>query len=541
MPREYFDDFPVLPTVRDLILDGFKRGGDKRQFLFRDADGNEISKTFNDVYADVCALGAFLRSRGVDDTKKIAILSENSYFWNVAYYAGVCNGSVVVPLENGMTAAEISDQISDSGCDTVFYSDAQSEKIKYAASQPDTTLKHCFSASDERLFYEEGLKASEEYRDAFLATTVKPDDLACIVYTSGTTGKNKGVMLTHKNICSNVYSLLHIATGGHGIGFLPLNHTYTWVTGLFATLVKSEWGYICTNLNRIYKDIIEYKPYQFAAVPMVVEMIYQNILLTAKRNGSYDKLMQGIEMSRNFMLSGYDARREIFSQIHESLGGNLECIYCGGAYLSPQIEEFMHDIGILITTGYGLTECSPVVTCSRKYEYKFGSAGLPLDCCEIRINEPDEDGVGEIYVRGDNVTPGYYNDPDTTAQAFDGEWLKTGDYGYIDDDGYLWFTGRKKNLIILTNGKNVSPEIIESRLTAELPYVKEALVYEKDNRICAEVYLDEEEHPDARERLPEGIKEVNNNLAEFMKIATFVIRDTEFPKTATLKIKRTYK
>ena len=540
MAREYLDDFPVCATVRELILDGFRRGGEKRQFLFRDENGEEREKTFRDVYENTAALGAYLRSLDVKKGDRIAILSENSYFWNVAYYAGVVNGSVVVPLESGMPAEDVAAQISDSGCVAAFYSEAQAEKIAYAKALPGSPLLHCLPAAAAETYYAAGSAAPEACGVAFLSETVSPEDLACIVYTSGTTGKTKGVMLTHKNICANVYALLHVASGGHGIGFLPLNHTYSWVTGLFATLVKSEWGYICTSLHRIYKDIKTYKPYQFAAVPMVVEMIYQNIILTAKRNGTYEKLMQGIQMSRNFMLSGYDARREIFSEIHENLGGNLECIFCGGAYLSPEIEEFMFDIGIRVATGYGLTECAPCVTCNRKYEYKFGSAGLPLDCNEIRMNDPDADGVGEIWVRGDNVTPGYFNDPVATAEAFEGEWLKTGDYGRIDDEGYLWFTGRKKNLIILSNGKNVSPEAIEGKLTSMLPYVKEALVYEKDKKICAEVYLDEDATPDARSLLPGGIEEVNASLADFMQIQTFVVRDDPFPKTATLKIKRNY-
>ena len=537
-PRTYYEDFPVLPTLKDLILDGFRRGGDRRQFLFLDKDGKEQEKTFAAVYADTMAMAAYLRSLGVGRGERVAILSENSYFWNVAYYAGIVNGSVIVPLEPGMPAGDVYDQIANSGCVAAIHSAAQAEKIRFSAEQPGSPLRHCLCADDADAFFQKGKAAPEAVKTALLEESSAPEDLACIVYTSGTTGKTKGVMLTHKNICSNVYALLHINTGGHGIGFLPLNHTYSWVTGLFATLVKSEWGYICTNLHRIYKDIQTYKPYQFAAVPMVVEMIYQNIILKAKRNGTYEKLMRGVETSRNFMLSGYDARREIFSEIHEGLGGNLVCIFCGGAYLSPEIEEFMYDIGIQIVTGYGLTECAPCVTASRQYEYKFGSAGLPLECNEVKIADPDEDGVGEILVRGDNVTPGYFGDPETTAEAFDGDWLKTGDYGYLDEEGYLWFTGRKKNLIILSNGKNVSPEIIEGRLTSALPYVKEALVYEKNNRICAEVFLDEAQTPDARSLLPAGIEEVNAGLADYMQIQTFVVRDTEFPKTATLKIKR---
>ncbi len=531
MPREYFTDFPVCATVKELIEDGARRGGDKRQFVFRE-NGEEKEKTFREVYADSCAMAVFLRLHGVGKGEKLAILCENCYWWNVAYYGAVLGGCVVLPLDTGLSAANVREQLENAGCTAVFCSVRQAEK---ADCVPADRL---WTADRTAAYIDEGNAADEAFRADVLNTPVAPEELAAIVYTSGTTGRTKGVMLSHKNICSNVYSLLHLMPGAHGIGFLPLNHTYAWVTGLFATLVKGEWGYICTDLKRIYKDIREYKPHQFAAVPMVVEMLYQNILLTAKRQGTYDKLMQGVRMSKNFMLSGYDARREIFSEIHEKFGGNLSCIYCGGAYLSPEIEEFMYDIGIQIITGYGLTECSPCVTCGRRYEFRIGSAGLPLDCNEVRSHDPDEDGVGEIYVRGDNVMMGYYHDPEATAAAFDGDWLKTGDYGRLDGDGYLWFSGRKKNLIILSNGKNVSPEEIEGKLVSMIDGVKEAVVREDDRKICAEIYLDEANWPDARETLAADIERVNAVLPEYMHIQKTVLRDTEFPKTATLKIKR---
>lgn len=535
-PREYYGDFPVLPTVRDLILDGFERGGDKRQFLFEDEEGNEKEKRFSDVRRDTLAFAAFLRSKGLAQGDRFAILCENRYFWNVAFYACAVSGIVILPLDVGLAEDGVIDQTEASGCRAVFCSKKQKTKIDACLARESCPLEFVFTTDEEEKYVELGLNT--DGADAAPDIEVKQDDLLAIVYTSGTTGRTKGIMLTHKNVCADVYAVVHLQKPVHGIGLLPLNHTFSWVSGLFATLVASQWGYICTNLSHVYRDIKKYRPYQFAAVPMMVEMIYQNIIITAKRNGSYDRLMQGIEMSRNFMLSGYDARREMFSEIHEKFGGNLETIYCAGAYLDPKIERFMFDIGIQVLTAYGLTECSPGVTCSRRYEYKFGSAGLPMECCEIRINEPDEDGVGEIYVRGDNVMAGYYNDPEATASVFDGEWLKTGDVGYIDEDGYLFFTGRKKNLIILSNGKNVSPEEIENIIRSRIEYVKEVVVSEKNGLICAEVFLDEEKYPDARDRINADVAEVNTHLPDYEQIQKIGIRDTEFPKTTTLKIKR---
>ena len=537
MSRVYYEDFPVLPTVKDLILDGFDRGGEKRQFLFHDAAGKEREKRFCDVKADTLALGAYLRKKGLVPGERIAIAMGNCYEWNAAFYALAVGGWTAVPLDANLPAEELADELRRGGCAAVFHDEARREKIEAARGAGLPALRLAFDMARAGEYYAEGAAAADE-ETALLNVPAAPEDLLAIVYTSGTTGPAKGVMLTHKNVCADVYALLHISTGGHGIGFLPLNHTYSWVTGLFATLVKSEWGYICTDLRKLYRDISAYKPYQFAAVPLAVEMIYQNILHTARRNGAEEKLRRAIETSRNFMLSGYDARREMFADIHEKLGGNLETVFCGGAHLDPGIEEFMFDIGIQVRTGYGLTECAPVVACQRQWEYKFGSVGLPLECCEVRIHEPDAHGIGEIRVRGDNVSPGYYGDPAATAEAFEDGWFKTGDLGYLDEEGYLFFTGRKKNLIVLSNGENVSPEQLETRLAARIPYIKEALVRERDGRLTAELYPDPEEAPDAKDRIAEDLKAFNADLPAYLRLANVTLRDTPFEKTATMKIKR---
>lgn len=537
MDMEYYDDFPVYSTIKELILGGAQRGGDKKQFMYEDSKHNVYEKTFKDVYEDECALGSLMYSRGMKHGMKIAILSENSYDWNVIYYMTLAGGFVSVPLDSRLSAIEIVEQLSDCGCDALFFSSDNKEKAEAVKSSGKFLNTRFFCTENISELYEAGRKAEEKYLDEYLSAKVEPEDMACIVYTSGTTGKTKGVMLSNKNIMSDVNASLHAITGSHGIGFLPLNHTYAWVSGLFASLVRCEWGYICTNIASVYKDIKKYKPHQFAAVPLVVEMIYHNIISNAKRNGKYESLMRGIETSNNFLLSGYDARREIFSEIHENLGGNLEYILCGGAYLNPEIEQFMQDIGIPVLTGYGLTECSPCVTLTRRFDYKPGSMGRPLECSEVKIHEPNEDGIGEIYVKGDNVMMGYYNDPKATAEVFDGEWLKTGDYGYIDEDGYVFFTGRKKNLIILSNGKNAAPEEIENKLYS-IEYVKEVLVYEEKGRICGEFFLDTEKYPDAEKTLKADVAKVNKLLADYKQVNHIKIRDTEFPKTTTLKIIR---
>ena len=256
--------------------------------------------------------------------------------------------------------------------------------------------------------------------------------------------------------------------------------------------------------------------------------------------GKEELLKKGLKISNFLMKFGIDIRRKIFGMVIDNLGGNLDMIICGGAYLDPKYEKGLYDLGIDVFNGYGLTECSPVITCNHPGKFKFGSVGTPLDCCEIKIHEPDEDGVGEVYVRGDNVMVGYYGEPEATAQAFDGGWFKTGDYGRIDKDGFLFMVGRKKNLIVLSNGKNVSPEELEEKLMTAIPYIKEVLVYEEDRKIVGEFFLNEEDYPDAKKTLKEDVNEFNARMPIFKRINKVRTRDDEFPKTTTLKIVRKY-
>ncbi len=400
-------------------------------------------------------------------------------------------------------------------------------------------VKHWFCIDDFDDFIEKGLEIYDGGDKSFEDIEVKPEDLACISYTSGTTAKSKGVMLSHKNIASNCSSACRAHSGRHVIGFIPLNHTYAWVSALFATYIVIEWGYMCDSIKDIQKDLVKIKPYNFSGVPLVVETIYDKIWKTARKTGREDVLKKGLKISNFLMKLGIDKRRKIFKTILDNLGGNLDMIICGSANLDPKYEKGMHDFGIDVFNGYGLTECSPGVTCNRADKFKFGSVGTPLDCCEIKIVNPDDEGVGEIYVKGTNVMVGYYGDPEATAAAFDGEWLKTGDFGRIDKDGFLFMVGRKKNLICLSNGKNVSPEELEDKLR-RIEYVSEVLVYADDKKIIGEFFLNEEDYPDARARLKGDVDAFNRKMPSFKNINKIIIRDEEFPKTTTLKIARNY-
>lgn len=529
---------PTYQTVKEIIVKGAKKGGDKRQFVFLDKNKKECERSFNQTWNEIAAIGTFFYGRGLDGKKKIAIIGENCFEWMVIYYATLVGCNITVPMDCKLPEEDLADQLIRCGCDALVYTDKFIPMVENFKKYPEMPEMQYFNISDDYAeFIKEGEAGLENGEKAFLEADVKPEDLACIAYTSGTTAKSKGVMLTHKNIASNCSSACRAHTGRHAIGFLPLNHTYAWVSALFSSYILTEWGYLCDGIGNIQGDLKKYQPYNFSGVPLVVETIYDRIWKTARKTGREDILKKGLKISNTLMKLGIDRRRKIFKTIIDNLGGNLNMIVCGGANLDPKYEKGMHDFGIEIYNGYGMTECSPAITCNRPGKCKFGSVGVPLDCCEIKISNPDEEGVGEIYVRGDNVTQGYYGDPEATAAAFDGEWFKTGDHGRIDEDGFLFIVGRKKNLICLSNGKNVSPEELEDKLS-RIEYVKEVLVFEENNKICAELFLNEEDYPDARARIKGDIDEFNRNMPLFKNIGKFTLRDTEFPKTTTLKIVR---
>lgn len=532
-------NIPDYSTLKEIIVTGTKRGGDKRMVMFLDKDKNMCELNYNQMWRKICGVGTYFKSLGLVEHKKIAIIGENVIEWVIAYYAILCGGNITVPMDYKLPKEDLADQLIRCGCDALVYTAKFSSMVEEFKKDENMPVKYWFCVDDFNDYIAKGLEIYDGGDKSFEDIEVKPDDLACISYTSGTTAKSKGVMLSHKNIASNCSSACRAHSGRHVIGFIPLNHTYAWVSALFATYIVIEWGYMCDSIKDIQKDLVRIKPYNFSGVPLVVETIYDKIWKTARRTGREEVLKKGLKISNFLMKLGIDKRRKIFKTILDNLGGNLDMIICGSANLDPKYEKGMHDFGIDVFNGYGLTECSPGVTCNRADKFKFGSVGTPLDCCEIKIVNPDDEGVGEIYVKGTNVMVGYYGDPEATAAAFDGEWLKTGDHGRIDKDGFLFIVGRKKNLICLSNGKNVSPEELEDKLR-RIDYVAEVLVYADDKKIIGEFFLNEEDYPDARERLKGDVDAFNRNMPSFKNINKIIIRDEEFPKTTTLKIARKY-
>ena len=344
-------------------------------------------------------------------------------------------------------------------------------------------------------------------------------------------------MLTHGNLASDVVAACRCVKGDNSQLLLPLHHTFSWASAMLAAFVYIKDLHISGNLRHILRDFRTNRPQNVSAVPMMADLLYKGVRKKKKKTGQERKLKRGIGLSRFLMKLGIDKRRELFAQVHENFGGRLEIMICGGAALDPELQQGLHNLGIEVLNGYGITECSPIVSVNRNHDYRFGSVGKPLPCNKVKIDCPDENGIGEILVSGSNVMKGYYKDPEATAEAFDGEWFRTGDYGRIDKDGFLYITGRKKNLIILANGENISPEELEEKLL-RIEYVDEVVVYEYDNTITAEFYLNEKDHPDARSRIDADVKKFNKTVSKSRNIGKIKLRDEPFEKTTTMKIKR---
>ena len=534
-----YGNIPNMDTVKEIILRGAELGQNKKQYVFKNLDGNTQTKTFNEVFYDATGLGQHLYTLGMRG-KKVAVLSENSYYWIAAFYAIVTGKITAIPLDPKLPKEDLTDLMVRSGCNAIFYTEDFAPAIEMMKENPEVKLTEYLKIEDFDEIVRMGHDELDNGAENYLDDTVTGDDLGFIVYTSGTTGKSKGVMLSQKNVASNAIATCRAMTGGQTVAFLPFNHTLSWASALFASPLLSEWGYLCNSLRNLQKDMVENHPQHITAVPLAVETIYKRIWFTAKKEGKEEKLKTGLKISKFLMKFGIDVRRKLFKEVIDNLGGNLEMIICGGAFLDPKYENGLYDLGIQVINGYGTTECSPIITCNRLSNFKFGSAGYALECNDVMIKDPDDEGVGEVYAKGTNVMQGYYNDPEATAEAFDGEWYKTGDYGYMDEDGFLYLRGRKKNLIVLSNGKNVSPEELEDKLMS-IDYIKEVVVYDENGAITAEFFLDTVTYPDAESRIKGDVRALNKTMPAFKQITKIKTRDKEFPKTTTLKIKRKYK
>lgn len=475
-------------------------------------------KTYEEVWQDVKRFSAKLQKDGYVG-KKIALVGLPSYEWLVAFFSIMNAGAVAVTLDKELNKEVLAERIEFSDSSMLFYGKGYD---KLAELCKDSVI--CKSFSDLEEYTSFNGKCNYE---------PKAEDLALICFTSGTTSKSKAVMLSQKNIMSNSID------GAMSKGFtenakllavLPLNHAFA-VVQIFGPMYGGSSICINESLRYFLQDMKYYKPTTMLMVPLMINTVYNQINKKVEEENKTQLVNFMRKLSRLLNHLHIDIRKKAFSKIREVFGGNLTTVVSGGAYLNPDKILFFRDLGVNILQGYGITECSPVVSTNTDKKQKIESVGYVMPYNEVRIVN------GEVQVKGDNVMLGYYKNEEDTKKAFDGEWFKTGDLGYVDEDGFLYITGRIKNLIILSNGENIVPEEIEAKIE-KIQNVCEVIVAEKNDKICAQIYLGENDSQENRDIVKKEIIKLNKTLPSYSKIQITEFREKEFKKNSSKKIIR---
>lgn len=493
--------------------------------------------TYSRMYGEIRAFGKYLIKNGFGG-KRIAVIGKNSYEWMLVFFGTLCAGSVIVPLDKGLLEYEIKEQLERAEADVVFYS----ENMEKSFTELEGIRKICLEGDELKKWLEDGeaLDNDSEYD----SVEIDSEALGILIFTSGTTQKSKAVMLSQKNIAANVNGMNEwekFYETDINLAILPFHHAFG-MTQIVLFVSNGMCNVFAEGL-RISNAMKEYRPTVLVAVPLILESMKKLMLKEIKKLGMEKKFRLGLRLAGALRRIGIDIRRKLFSDILEKVGG-LRVIISGAAPLKPETSEFFNGIGILLIQGYGLSETAPVVSAENEKHLRRGSIGYPLPGVDVKIENADEKGIGELAVRGDNVMLGYYKDEENTSAVLRNGWFYTGDMGRMDKDGYLYITGRKKNVIVLANGKNVFPEEIEELLSDE-PIIKECVVYNKKkgekDAIFAKIVFDSEMEPDkekAEQLIRAHIEKVNSRLIRYKQISGIELTDEEMEKTTTGKIKR---
>ena len=548
--------------IREILQDSVKNYPDNSAFIIKHKDGKNVDYekiTYKRFMDEINFLGTALIDLGLKDTK-VAIIGKNRYEWMVAHFAVINGTGISVPLDKGLPAGEIENSLIMSGCETIVFEKDYLDTIKEIKNKNTTNLKKFICMDDIedesvltiKTLLNKGKTLLENGDKRFLKAEIDNEKLSILVFTSGTTSASKGVMLSHKNIVSNIYGLdsfEKIYPTDVNMAFLPFHHTFG-STGLLYLLHHGATNVFCDGIRHIQENLKEYKVTMFICVPLIIEAMYKKIMTQVEKQGQTKKVKFGIKLTRFLLKFGIDIRRKVFKQIIDNLGGSLRFIISGASGIDRKVAEAFNDFGFLTVQGYGLTETSPVLFAENENNIKYGSVGLPLINVEAKIENKNEDGIGEIVAKGPNVMLGYYENKEETDKVLKDGWFYTGDLGYFDKDGFLFITGRKKNVIVLKNGKNIYPEEIE-QVISNLSYVAENMVYgkEKDDDLLLSAkivynkeYMDEKYPGKTEEEIKEiiwkDIKEINKTMPQYKHVKNIVVTDKPMIKTTTAKKKR---
>lgn len=553
--------------LKDMLQQSVSLFGDCAAFRQKQDDGQISKINYKEFYKDVLAFGTALLHLGLKD-KKIAVIGENRYEWCVTYLSVVNGVGTIVPLDRELPVNDLQNLIEQSGAIAVVFSEKYISVIKSIQNNA-SSVKHwiCMDKTNDEQYLryavllKKGLTAIESGSKEYEEIEVNPDSPLILLFTSGTTGFAKGVMLSHRNICAvitNLMTTVKVTPEDAVLSILPLHHTYECTIGFLTIIYSGASIAFSEGLKQISNNMKEYKPTFLVTVPLLLENVYKKVWSQAKKQkGMKQKIIIG-QLISGFLYTVFriDIRRKLFKQIHDNVGGNLNTFITGAAAIDPKVSKSFRRWGFLVLQGYGLTECSPLVAGNRDFAFRDDSAGLAIPGVEIKINNPDRKGIGEILVKGDIVMLGYYNNPVETKKVLMDGWFHTGDLGRMDKKGFLYITGRCKNVIVTKNGKNVFPEELEAYIK-DSPYVTECVVYGEldehsgDTLIMAKIFpnleaISEKLRNAANSIDPENIlslmqdliNNINKRIPLYKRIRDVIIRESEFEKTTSRKIKR---
>ena len=565
------EEINYVDSLKDIInvrCDMFK---DKTAFIEKlEGKQNFEEIKYSKVKEDINGLGTIMINKLNLKGKRVAVIGENSYRWYATYMAVACGVGIIVPLDKELPANEIENLLERSKASAIVYSSRKKDVIEevkdklpknmiYIEMNKEKSDKEVYSLDE---LIEEGKREVESGDTSYIDIKINRDEFNILLFTSGTTGKAKGVMLCHKNICTNIVAAAKIVPkmGEYtSLSVLPMHHTYEFsLDYCFGTYMGATLG-ICQGLKYVAKDLKEIKPHIFVVVPALVENLSKKIDKSIEKTGKEKLIRTAGKLAKGVSKVGIDLRKKIFKQIHETVGGNLEIIICGAAPIDKEIIEKMETYGFKFLQGFGTTETSPLIAGTPMNDNEYGTCGKAIYGTEVRIdlskNEDKNSNIGEVIVKGDNVMLGYYEMEKETAETIKDGWLYTGDLGYFTKRGNLVLTGRSKNVIVTSNGKNIYPEEIETELN-KIPFINESMVYgKKDSKkkdeliVTARVTLDEEyikdKYGDNRptdeeieKEIWKYIKELNKNMVSYKAIKKLEVKKDEFTKTTTMKIKR---
>lgn len=562
--RDTFYQFRYINDLKDMLNTSAEIFAEEDAYLIKDVPGGEYRPIkYKQVKQDVDGLGTRLIDLGLKD-QKIAVIGENSYRWVVSYLGTVNGTGVIVPLDRELPPKEIINLLKRAEVSAIIYSKKVEDTVQIALEEVEgVKYKICMHAEDhegdilsfDRLI-EEGQELIKQGDRKFIEAPVDREAMCSLLFTSGTTGLAKGVMLSHKNISANVYNMskyVKIQKPGVGLSVLPMHHSYEMTCHIFTGLYQGMSIAICEGLKHIQKNMKESQATVMLGVPLIFETMHKKIWKQAESSGKAETMKKMVSLSKKTKLyNNQKLIRKIFGQLHQSIGNHMNLFIAGGAAINPEVIRDYEAMGVPMIQGYGMTENAPIIAVNRDRYSKADSVGKPMPGTEVRIVDPDSDGVGEIICRGPSVMIGYYNDPEATAQVLKDGWLYTGDYGRFDDEGFLYVCGRKKNVIVTKNGKNIFPEEVEYYLLKS-KYIEEVMVYATTDKRTGDAVVRADIYPDfvainedLGEMSEEGLREfmktvvddTNEEMPLYKRVKRFRIREEEFEKTTTRKIKR---